>query len=81
MPLELGARHVRVAALHVDLGPVARREHDGAELLGDGDRVPVGEVEPLAQLERRVPVRHADGEQTLRFMRVRSQLEPGTMLA
>ena len=64
-PLQGCARHLRIAAFGVDLGPVASREHDRAELLRELDRVPVGEVEALAQLKRRVPVRHTDCEQVL----------------
>ena len=60
MLLQRRLRDRRVAALHVDLGPVARREHDSAKLLGQLDRMPVRQIEPLPQLELRVPVRHAD---------------------
>ena len=81
LSLERAPRNLRVAALEVDLGPVAGREHDRAELLRELDRVPVCQVEPFPQLERRMAMRHADSEQTLRFMRISSHLGPGTMLA
>ncbi len=60
----------------IDLGAVAGREHDAAELLGELDLPAVREVELLAHLERRMPVGHADGEQALGFMRKRNH--PGT---
>jgi hypothetical protein len=52
----------------VDLGPVAGRQHHhlgsvGRQRGGELERVAVGEVEPLPNLERRVPVRDPDCEQ------------------
>ena len=63
-PFEVLTRNRRVTSGQVDLGAVAGRAHDRAQLLRELDRMPVGEVEPFAQLERGVPVRHADREQT-----------------
>src|SRR6185295_20140034 len=61
----------------VDLGAVAGRKHDRldtvtGELCRELDRVTIGQEEPLAHLERCVMVRHADREQALSFMRVRT---------
>jgi hypothetical protein len=65
VPLERRARHLCVAALQVDLGAVASREHDPTELPADLDRVPIREVEPFPQLQGRMPVRNPDGEEAL----------------
>src|SRR6185437_16595732 len=81
LSLERAPRNLRVAALEVELGSVAGREHDRVELLRELDRVPISQAKPFPQLERRMAMRHADREQTLRFMRISNHLGPGTMLA
>src|SRR5204863_8792673 len=78
--LERLASNGGVSAGEVDLSPVAGREHDAAELLRQLDGVALREEEPLADLERRVPMRHANGEQTLGVMRRRSHVGPRPML-
>ena len=75
--LELLLRALAGFAREVDLGAVAGREHDrlhavARESSGELQRVAVGEEEPLAHLERRVAMRHADCAQALGFMRLRS---------
>ena len=71
--LEVLAGALLVSAREVDLGAVARREHDRLDPVArqrcrELERVAVGEEEPLPDLERRVPVRHAYGEQALGFL-------------